>query len=484
MATNVMPPSGYVIDSAPPEPPPGFVLDTAENYPATTMEKVKYGLATAPINLYLGAKQMLGGLDPIEQKVLEQNRQAEKAAPVTSVVSNVLTAAPTMMIPGANTVAGASLIGGAQGLLQPIEGEQTFSNIARGKTTNMELGAAFGALGQLAANKIGGFATKARESAAQKAALNAPKDAALKEARAAGYVVPNSEVAPTAFANKLESIGGKAAVKQEATLRNQEVTNRLAREALNLPADQPITTGAIKKIRDTAGKVYQEVADLSPQAAKDLEALKQARNDAQGWFNAYNRSASPDDLAKAKAARELADNLESWIDWHAVSGGKQGLLPQLAEARKEIAKSYTVERALNKATGDVDARVIGRLFDKQKPLSDGLDTIGKFNAAFPKFSGAGASTPVPGVNYLDAASIPAFGLLGQAASGNPMGLLAAGIPLVRGPARSLALSKAMQSTPQYGPGLLGRAALEAGQVAPSLLMRAAVPAAPILLPAQ
>lgn len=440
------------------------------------LETLRSGLATAPINMYLGAKQMFGGLDSIEQNILAQNKAAEKAAPVTSFMSNVLTAVPAMMIPGANTLAGAGIAGAGQALLQPVDGEQTLGNIAKGKAINTAIGGGLGVAGQAAGNRVAKYIGDTRTAAATQAALKAPRDAALAEGRAVGYVVPNSEVAPTFLGNKLESIGGKAALRQEATLRNQDVTNKLARQALKLADDQPITPGAVDRIRTKAGKVYEAVSDLSPQAAKDVESLKAARAESSGWYAAYNVSKRPDHLAKAKAADAEAKMLESWIDWHAVSAGKQDLLPQLVNARKEIAQAYTVERALNKTTGDVDARVLGRLYDKQKPLTDGLDTIGRFNQAFPKFTSPGAMTQVPGVNYLDAASIPTLGMMGALAAGHPAGALAGGLPLARGPARSLELAKFMQSTPKYGPGLLGRGMLELGAVAPSLLMRSAVPA--------
>ena len=123
--------------------------------------------------------------------------------------------------------------------------------------------------------------------------------------------------------------------------------------------------------------------------AKTLEELKQARHDAKAQFEFYNRSADPDVLKKAKALDSTAEKLEKDLGDYAVSLGRDDLVPALQEARKTIAKTYTVERAVNKTTGDVDARVIGRLFDKQKPLSDGLEKVGQFAAGFPKYAGYG-----------------------------------------------------------------------------------------------
>jgi len=426
-------------------------------------KEAERGLATAPINAYLGVKQLFGGLDPIEQRVLAQNKAAEKNAPFSSFVSNVATMIPSMFVPGANTVVGAGTVGALTGLAQPVEGEQTFGNIATGKALNTTLGGVLGAGGQYLGNKVGGWFTgnlaQQEAEAAKQKSLNAMRDLALQQGRDAGYVVPPSEVTPSFWTNRLESLGGKAAIKQESALRNQDVTNTLARKALGLPDDQPISIGSLETIRKEAGIPYKNVASLSEDAAASLEALKQARNDSQAWFKAYNRSASPDDLAKAKAARDMADQLEERLRNAATSAGRDDLIPSLAKARKDIAQTYTVQRALNTATGDVSAPVLGRLYDKgggNKFLSDGLDTIGMFNTAFPKFTGNGWQTPAPGISKVEAVVGGLLGAGGAAATGSPAGLLAAGLPLLSHPARALALSPALQKAPEYAAGALAK----------------------------
>lgn len=424
------------------------------------LDDVKGGIASAPIGAYLGIKQAFGGLNRVEQNILEQNKDAARKAPVSSFAGNVAMMIPSMFVPGANTVTGAATIGALNGLVQPVDGDQTFSNIASGKAMNTGIGGALGAGGQMVANKVGGWAADKlagqTQDAIRRQSLNSIKDGVLADGRAAGYVVPPSEVNPTFLGNRLESLGGKAAIKQEAALRNQAITNDLARKAMGIADDQPISVGALEGIRRNSGKAYQEVADLSGIAKQDLEALKIARNEAQGWFNAYNRSASPLDLAKAKAARDLSDQLEESLRNEAVAAGRNDLLPALVDARKQIAKSYTVQRALNPATGDVSAPVLGRLYDKGKPLSDGLETIGAFNKAFPKFTGTGTTTPAAGVSKAEMLSSGLLGIFGSVATGSPIGLLAAGLPLLSHPARSMALSGALQKAPEYTAGALAK----------------------------
>jgi hypothetical protein len=211
------------------------------------------------------------------------------------------------------------------------------------------------------------------------------------------------------------------------------VTEGLVRKALGIADDAPLTKSALEQIRKVEGGAYKRVSELSPAAEYDLEALKQARNEAQGWFNAYNRSASPADLAKAKNFRDTAEMLELRLESHATNAGQDQLVPALRAARKQIAKTYTVERALNDGTGTVNAKVIGRMFDKGKPLSDGLDTVGRFASAFPSVNQASQQMGSPAAHNLRSmASLLAGG--GGAAALGPMGLAAAALPFVAGPA--------------------------------------------------
>lgn len=282
----------------------------------------------------------------------------------------------------------------------------------------------------------------------------------LETARAgmdAGYVVPPNMLKPSFTNQVVESISGKQATQQIASMRNSDVTEGLVRKALGIADDVPLTQSTMENLRKTAGKAYSEVSQLSPQAAADLEALKIARNESQAWFKAYNRSASPVDLAKAKELRQVAEQLETALEAHAKSAGAPELIPALRDARKAIAKTYTVGRALNDATGTVDARVLGRMSEKGLPLSDGLEVAGKFASAFPTITKSPMQVGSPAAHNLKSIASMAMGGSGLAALG-PMGAAAAAVPFVAPPvARSIMFSNAAQrgllSQPS-GPGLL------------------------------
>lgn len=274
--------------------------------------------------------------------------------------------------------------------------------------------------------------------------LNPVQAQTLKEGQAAGYVVPPASVNPSVMNNRLESIAGKASVGQEAAKRNQDLSNALAAQDIGLLKETPLTPGAIGKIRDKAGEAYTDVANLSPKAEWALDELKQARHDTTVQFNHYNKSGDPSALTKAKEAKAWAGLLDKEMQDEATKAGRPDLIKALTEARMTIAKTYDLERALG-ADANASAPILGRLFDKkgEAGMSGNLALIGKMQQTFPNAMREGARVPASGVSGTDAAASAILGTLGYGAGG-PAGILAAGLPLLRGPVRNLVLSKGYQ----------------------------------------
>lgn len=278
--------------------------------------------------------------------------------------------------------------------------------------------------------------------------IGSVKAETLKAADAVGYVVPPSARGGGFLSKRLESIGGKAAIGQEAAIRNQAVTNAIAAREAGLLPGTPLTEGALAAARDQMAAPYRDVSQISPVAKQALDRLKAARTDATGLWNFYARSADPRVLKEAQAMDRAAEALERVIDREAKRAGDPGLLEALRTARKMIAKNYTVEKALNLGSGDIDARVIGRMLDKGKPLSGDLETIGKFAQAFPSYAREASAIPTPGVSKSEAALAAILGTAGGATTmynqGNPYGAALGALPLLATPARGLALSKVMR----------------------------------------
>jgi hypothetical protein len=116
--------------------------------PASFAEKVGAGVQ----DVVLGTKQLFGQTTPDEIK--EHNRYADQATggtlggKLTRGLGAAGALAPALLIPGAQSVGGAALLGGAAGLMEPTEDE----NVIGGKVKNAALGAATGGLMQKGLN--------------------------------------------------------------------------------------------------------------------------------------------------------------------------------------------------------------------------------------------------------------------------------------------------------------------------------------------
>ena len=350
---------------------------------------------------------------------------------------------------------------------------KTLANLATGAASGLVSGAVKEATGsELAAGAAGmltPFAVRAAVSGGEVKNLTDTGRMTLKEAREVGYVVPPSRVKPTAITQKVESIGGKAAVQQEAAILNQQVTNRLAARAVGLPEETPLTPDVLKEVRKSAGAVYDRVEELRPNIKMewfpryhetDLPGqLRQARSEATRLWQQNSRAPMEETRKAAMQMNDLADSLEKDIHRIAVASGEPNLVKELAAARKLMAKTYDVERALM-PDGNVNPQAVGTMLQKGKPLSAELRLIGKFAKTFPQASRWGASAQTPGVSATDALSSAALGTIGYGAAQGPVGLLAAGLPLLRGPARSAVLSGPMQNRLVAQPAPLGDVALQ------------------------
>jgi hypothetical protein len=466
-------------------------------------ETFRAGAGKAFVDIGRGAGQLVGAV-PSDgaSRTLDAPLMATTAGKVGNFAGNVALAAPAAFVPGANTVAGAGVVGAGLGLLQPAES-------AKERLTNTALGGAFGAggqaLGKLGGQALGKVAARRAATAAEQQAENSVRDGILKEARALGYKAPPATVNQTStVARTVESLAGKDAMKQTSAVGNQKVTNRLVREEFGLPKAAPLRIATLKGIREKAGGVYKAVkdtgeivtddayltdlADLTRSAdelANDfpdlnfagsaevqalqkgltqerfsangaLEAIKKLRNDASKNL-AWNVD-DPSKKALGMAQREAAGIVEEQVMRHLTAIGKPELAGQFDKARQTIAKTYSVQAALNDSTGNVVAGKLSAQLRKGKPLSGNLEKIARFAGAVE----AGITkepTGSAGVSAL-VASLATAGGMGGLALGNPgAAAVAAGVPLLREAARRSLLTSGGQAlaAPSYAPrnALLG-----------------------------
>lgn len=515
------------------QPQPQQEAPTSSSVGSTT-ENLLAGAGKAFSDLGRGARQFstelgnavgLGRIAPasfgdqeVQRQRDEQAETAQRDAPLMStkagmvgnLVGGVAAAAPAAVIPGANTVAGAGLIGAGFGALQPVEDPSD-------RAMNTSVGFTAGAAGQAIGQKVSKFAADrlaARSATAATAeAQNSVRDSLLKEAQKAGYKVPPATTNPTVKNRVLESVSGKAATQQSAAVKNQAVTNRLVRKELGLAADAPLTKASLNAIRSREGAVYKAIKSAGRITADDayiddlakltqsvdeiskdfpdanigahddinklvdsllkdsfdsssaVEYVKKLRQQASANLS-FAASADPTKKALGLAQREAAGSLEDMVIRHLNATGKSGLADRFDKARVLIAKTYSVEGALNEGSGNVVAAQLARDLKKGKPLSGGLDLAARFAQAFPK--AAAEVKDSPGVSAVDAM----VGGIGGVTI-NP-GLAA--LPIARVGAREALLTKLGQraANPNYSPSATGTATLKALQQSKRIAIPSAV----------
>lgn len=284
---------------------------------------------------------------------------------------------------------------------------------------------------------------------------NPTKLATAQEGMAAGLKVPPSYIKPSFTSNSIQSVGGKAATKQAVQTANVETIDNIARQAVGIQKGVSLEAG-LEKVHELANGPYRAVDALRSSVNMDwfprfhstslLEDLKAARANATRAFKEYNANRNMDTLAKAKGFRAEATSIENDIEKVAIAANRPDLVQQLKDARTLHAKAYDIERALNTSDGHIDASVFAKMIEKKKPLSGELQVIGRFASAFPDAVRKASRIQSSGVSALDATLAAGLGTAGYYGSGgDPQGLSLAMLPLLRGPARSLMLSKGYQS---------------------------------------
>lgn len=301
----------------------------------------------------------------------------------------------------------------------------TFNQFLDSKTEKPE---GLGRVGEFVSSALVGSRLPAPQAANQAPAgfrgQVSPRDVTLQTAQKQGYVVPPSTTNPSMLNRVLESIGGKDGTAQDAALRNMEVTNTLARRAVGLTDDTAITPEALSAVRAGASAPYNAVRaageiasdskladDLAAitekyrGAAKDfpglartdildiVESVNQPKFSADSGLDAISILRDKADAAfrggdkgLGKAYREVSKAIEDVIERNLSGRGEAGaeLLKQFREARQLIAKTYSVEKALNASTGNVNAAKLGSQLARGAPLSGDLATAGRFGQAFPR----------------------------------------------------------------------------------------------------
>jgi hypothetical protein len=331
------------------------------------------------------------------------------------------------------------------------------------------------------------FFGKSAEELNKLKAQNATMDATIKQSLDAGYTIPRSLYNPSALSNTLESVGGKAATLQDAAKRNQARTNDLAKQYLGLPEDVAFSKQLINDLKISKSAPYKQAEQLpsgvvgqsttksmgtGKSTTKDIvkdgkslvSEINEAREAAQGyWADARTGSNRNESKRLAKAKQDEVSNLESQLETLAKINNMPDLVQNLRQSRVELAKIYSIDRALNTSTGDVIAADLRNQWIKDAPFTKEAKAIAEFGDAFPTISREGSKVPNPEVSQTKAivSYLAGGGGAGTGAVlGGPPGAAIGALLGIAGPltippaAKALALSKALQKQKTYKPGAL------------------------------
>ena len=378
-------------------------------------------------------KQPMGVGDSMVNAInqMEKGTQAQMGgvgSAVNQVGSAVGQAAPYMgmgttgMIPSfAQKVAQGVGTGALSGVLTPEQTGLTPEQYKEAKAQNIGIQSAIGG-----AIPIAGELVSKTVNALRGTKLSPQMQTAVAEARQAGYTVPPTQAGGGIVNRLLEGVAGKASTLQEASVRNQAITDNLAKKSLGLAEDAILSPEVIKSVRDTAGKAYenlklsgtvktspkfiQALDDIKPykdamQAAKDfpdelanpiiktIDSLKRPNFDVNSAVSKINLLRNDADIAfrkgdtaLGKANKDASKVLENTIENHLANTKQTDLLNKFKEARTLIAKTYEIEKAMNATTSTVNASKLAGRLQQGKPMSEELKNIAQFGQAFPKAS--------------------------------------------------------------------------------------------------
>ena len=307
-----------------------------------------------------------------------------------------------------------------------------------------------------------------------------------REGQDVGYVIPPTQINPSLLNRAMEGTAGKLTTAQNASFKNQIVTNRLANKSLGLPEDTVITPEVLGNIRTNAGKAYENLGisgtiKTSPKfnqalddipvykdaikAEKDfptgkkneivevIDSLRSPQFDVSSAVSKINvlrgnadKAFASGDKGLGKANKAASEVLENTIENYLANTKQTDLLNNFRDARQLIAKTYSVEKALNPASGTIDANKLAQQLRAGRPLSGELKQISEFSSAFPTATKTTESMgSLPQISPLDVggALIAGGGTYLSGSGGETPVTLAA--LLARPALRSMALSKPVQS---------------------------------------
>jgi hypothetical protein len=327
------------------------------------------------------------------------------------------------------------LIGGGPAI---VRAAPTLAGRARAATSMAAMGAGAGGAGQTVTevtdNPLYGAAVsmavpgvainraQARQAAMQaEQQRNAVRDLTIRQAQQEGFLTTPGSVTPSAQNVLIERIAGKTRTQQEAAFRNQQVTDRLARRAVGVGENDPLTRANMREIREQEyRRGYEPLNRVGPVQADQQfnqsldnvlnaytgpgrsfpDAIPQPVQDLVnsyrvGQFNSTDAIGATRTLREAARAnmgrgnnelglaqRAISNALEDQIERQLQQAGNpnaQAMLDQFRASRQRMAVSHAVEDAIVEGGGSVNSRQLANdLQTRGRYFSGDLDLIARF----------------------------------------------------------------------------------------------------------
>lgn len=222
----------------------------------STTQRVLAGVGKAMTDVGRGAGQMLGLVsrkDIEDARALDAPLMNTTAGKVGNIGGSLAMLAPTALIPGANTLTGAGLIGATTGALQPSTStSETLANIG--------LGGAGGVGGQALANKLGSLlrAGTLQTQAQQQSAAGG---------KALGFEMTPGQVTGSRSLQRVEAaLESNPMTSRPFDMlrdRNTRRINEIAAKAIGEKADN-LGADVLGRAEARMGSVFDKVADGTP----------------------------------------------------------------------------------------------------------------------------------------------------------------------------------------------------------------------------
>lgn len=299
---------------------------------------------------------------------------------------------------------------------------------------------------------------------------NAVRDLTVRQGQEEGYLVTPGSVTPSTQNVLAERLAGKTRVQQEAAVRNQQVTDRLARRAVGIGENDPLTRANMQQIRtqeyqrgyaplnqigtvqtdpqfDTAlnnvlaaytgpgrsfpGAIPQPVQDLVNSYRVGQFNSADAVGATRTLRDAARANISRGDNELGLAQRAISNALEDQIERQLAQAGNpnaQAMLDQFRASRQRMAISHAVEDAIVEGGGSVNARQLANdLQTRGRYFTGDLDLIARFaNISRPVTTQPGTMGTPGAQTIMGGISGGLGGVGGQMIGGTP-GMVAGGI---------------------------------------------------------